>query len=139
MESPPQPRTPEMAHPIQPLAEDENGVMRFKANRMVRHLLDWAQPRGMGLNEMAAMDFPGEDWEQFAQLIGYSLSGYGDLSYVSDATWGAAASMAEDPTITHQAARIAELEAQLQEVRDGMRDAVARLYGIHADDFGPAG
>ncbi|HEY9661654.1 MAG TPA: hypothetical protein V6C65_24625, partial [Allocoleopsis sp.] len=31
---------------------------------------------------------------QFAQLIGYSLSGFGDLSYVSDETYAAASSMA---------------------------------------------
>jgi len=31
-------------------------------------------------------DFSQEDREQFAQLIGYSLSGFGELSYVSDET-----------------------------------------------------
>lgn len=31
-----------------------------------------------------------EDREQFAQLIGYSLSGFADLSYVSNKTYNAA-------------------------------------------------
>jgi hypothetical protein len=32
------------------------------------------------------MPFDREDWEQFAQLIGYSLDGFGELSYVSQET-----------------------------------------------------
>ncbi len=31
-----------------------------------------------------------EDWEQFAQLIGYSVSGFGTLRYVSDKAFAAA-------------------------------------------------
>jgi hypothetical protein len=124
-----------MTNPIQPLATDAQGVLRFKENRMVSHLLDWAQSRGMGLNEMAAMDFSQDDREQFSQLIGYSLSGYADLSYVSDATYGAAQRLAEDPAVTHMEARIAELEAQLREARDGLREPVAKLFGIHPDDL----
>jgi hypothetical protein len=34
----------------------------------------------MSLNELAAMPFKKGDREQFAQLIGYSVSGFGDLS-----------------------------------------------------------
>ena len=30
------------------------------------------------------MNFSNEDHAEFAELIGYSVSGYGDLSYVSD-------------------------------------------------------
>lgn len=71
-------------HPIQPLALDEHGVMRFKANAIVRFLLD-AGPFDM--NQLACMPFAKEDREQFAQLIGYSLAGFGDLSYVTDETY----------------------------------------------------
>lgn len=73
-------------HPMQPLARDDDGVIRFKPNAIVRFLLDWATPKGMSLNEMAIMNFSQEDREQFAQLIGYSVCGYSDLSYVSDAS-----------------------------------------------------
>ena len=33
------------------------------------------------------MPFSNEDREQFAQLIGYPFSGWGELSYVSDKTY----------------------------------------------------
>ena len=36
------------------------------------------------INKLACMNFSNEDREQFAQLIGYSVSGICDLDYVSD-------------------------------------------------------
>lgn len=71
-------------HPIQPVISDEHGSIRFKSNAIVRHLLDNG---GIDLNQLERLDFPQCDREQFAQLIGYSLGGYSDLSYVSDETW----------------------------------------------------
>lgn len=38
------------------------------------------------LNTIAAMNFGREDREQFAQLIGYSVDGFGDLSCVRPKT-----------------------------------------------------
>lgn len=78
----------ENTHPIQPLIMDEQGVLRFKKNAIVRFLLD-AGPFDM--NKIALMPFSVEDREQFAQLIGYSLSGFSELSYVTDATYEQAA------------------------------------------------
>lgn len=77
-------------HPMQPLVKDD-GVVRFYPNAIVRFLLDWATPRGMSLNELAIMPFSDADREQFAQLIGYSLSGFGELRYVRDETYAEAA------------------------------------------------
>lgn len=75
----------EPEHPMQPVILDESGVARFKANAIVRYLLDLCQVRGIsGMNELALIPFSREDREQFAQLIGYSVSGAGDLSYVSE-------------------------------------------------------
>lgn len=71
-------------HPIQPLYKDPYGVMRFKENKIVSFLLD-VGPND--LNSLAFMNFSNEDREQFAMLIGYSLSGFGELSYVSDKTY----------------------------------------------------
>ena len=71
-------------HPVQPLYWDEHGIRRFKENAIVRFLLD-AGPFDM--NQLAMMPWSDEDREQFAQLIGYSLSGFGELSYVSDETY----------------------------------------------------
>ena len=68
-------------HPPQPLTRAKDGVVRFKANAIVRFLLD-AGPFDM--NQLALMPFSDEDRSQFAQLIGYSLGGFGDLSYVTD-------------------------------------------------------
>lgn len=73
--------------PCQPVETDANGVLRFRSNKIVEHLLDFSTPKGCGMNELSMHDFSNEDRMQFAQLIGYSLSGYGDLSYVSDESY----------------------------------------------------
>jgi hypothetical protein len=73
---------------LQPLVHDSQGVLRFKANAIVTFLLE-AGPFDM--NKLAVMKFSQEDREQFAQLIGYSLEGFGELSYVSDKAFKAAA------------------------------------------------
>ena len=72
----------ESGFPMQPIVRDEDGTMRFRKNKLVRYLLD----RGPhDLNYLAMLpDVPREDWEQFAQLIGYSVSGFGDLDYASE-------------------------------------------------------
>jgi hypothetical protein len=73
-----------MKHPIQPLYRDDDGRIRFKQNAIVRFLLD-AGPFDM--NQLSYMPFSIEDREQFAQLLGYSLSGFAELPYVTDATY----------------------------------------------------
>ncbi|MCG3740692.1 hypothetical protein [Vibrio cincinnatiensis] len=78
-------------HPIQPLLKDENGTIRFKSNEIVKFLFERG---GFDMNDLASMDFSQEDREQFAQLIGYNLSWYGELSYVSDELYDAAEKMA---------------------------------------------
>jgi hypothetical protein len=67
-------------HPMQQIHLDKDGVARFRANKIVRYLLD-AGPFDM--NQLALISFSNKDREQFAQLIGYSVSGYGDLGYAS--------------------------------------------------------
>ena len=79
------------AEPMQPLAVDERGVMRFKRNAIVDWLYEHGARTGHGLNEIAELEFTDSDRRQFAQLIGYSLDGYGDLSYVDDASYERAA------------------------------------------------
>lgn len=64
-------------HPMQPVVIDEDGIARFKDNKIVRYLLD-AGPHD--LNRLAIIPFDTDDWNQFYQLIGYSVSGFGDLS-----------------------------------------------------------
>ncbi|EHN8852274.1 hypothetical protein KY275_16880 [Enterobacter hormaechei] len=80
--------------PMQPLVIDAHGRLRFKENQIVRTLLDYATEHGYGLNEIAREEFDAEDQMQLAQLIGYSLSGYGTLSYVTDESYERAAAAA---------------------------------------------
>lgn len=86
---------------MQPLIKDSDGHIRFKANAIVDTLLEESQERGFGLNELAKRNFTQTDWEQFYQLIGYSLHGYHELSCVSDASALEAtqAARAIDPTV----------------------------------------
>ena len=68
-------------NPMQPIIFDKSGVVRFKKNEIVDQLLDFASLHGFDMNKIACMDFSKNDRWQFAQLIGYSVSGIGDLSY----------------------------------------------------------
>jgi hypothetical protein len=117
-------------HPIQPLELDDKGVLRFKENKIVSHLL---AKGGIDLNAIACLDFSKEDRQQFAQLIGYSLGGYADLrSYVDDDAYRAAEAQKEDDP---RDAEIAMLKDELAALRDGLREPIARLYGKHPDDL----
>lgn len=69
-----------MKRPVQPIVED-HGLLRFEPNLIVRFLLETSKN---DLNALRLMNFPQEDWDQFYQLIGYSLSGYGGLTFISD-------------------------------------------------------
>lgn len=69
---------------MQPFIKDKKGTVRFKSNKLVERLLEESQKQGFGLNELACIEASQPDREQFAQLIGYSLSGYHELPYVSD-------------------------------------------------------
>ena len=64
---------------FQPIIADPTGDHRFKKNAIVRFLLDNG---GFDLNALAYMEFTDADRAQFAQLIGYSVNGYGELNYV---------------------------------------------------------
>lgn len=119
-------------HPIQPLEVDEHNILRFKSNAIVQYLLD-AGPFDM--NHLAVCNFSIEDREQFAQLIGYSLSGFGELSYVRDEKYSTASLMAETGK-SELEARNDHLREELDAIKDGLRAPIARLYAIHPDDLG---
>jgi hypothetical protein len=70
--------------PMQPVGVDPHGVHRFLENRIVRDLLDKSSQVGFSLNEIAVGNYSQAERRQVAQLIGYSVSGYSDLSYVDD-------------------------------------------------------
>lgn len=123
-----------MRHPIQPLVKDENGVKRFKSNRIVERLLEVATQSGYSMNEIAREDFTDDDRIQFAQLIGYSFSGLESLSYVDDDTLGTITFMSEKE-IAEKDARISYLEDKLSFLKDHLRDAVACLFEKNLDDL----
>ena len=88
-----------MTLPMQPVERDARGKVRFRANAAVRWLLEHAGKAGLEpLNDMACADIPQADMEQFAQLIGYSVCGYHELSYVSDEAASAASRAAAEAT-----------------------------------------
>jgi hypothetical protein len=124
-----------MHHPIQPLIIDHKGVTRFKKNEIVDYLLDHGI---ITLNDLAVIEFRNEDRQQFAQLIGYSLSGYSELPYVDDDAYGTAEKMAEGD-LSEDKARIAYLEGELYALRAALRKPMARLFGVHPDDLTKAG
>lgn len=117
-------KTPRM--PLQPIRDG-----RFVPNKIVQHLLDVAP---INLNDLARMGFSNNDWTQFAQLIGYSLSGFGGLSYVDDEAYDAAQKMAEG--MTEEEARNEALRIRLDAAKKGVRDAAVALFTIHPDTFG---
>ena len=123
-----------MKHPIQPLALDAHGVLRFQANVLVKSLLDHGSDTGCGMNELALIDATPADKMQLAQLIGYSLDGFGTLGYVTDDEYKAAAKM-HDEGLSEDKARIAALEIELVALRSALREPMARLFGVHPDDL----
>lgn len=72
-------------YPMQPMYLDEHGRVRFVANRIVQEVLNNSSRHGYDLNAIAMTEmFTDAERMQFAQLIGYSVSGWGTLSYVSE-------------------------------------------------------
>jgi hypothetical protein len=119
-------------HPIQPLELDQHGTLRFKANKIIRQLVD---TNVINLNDIACMDdVDKDDQNQFAQLIGYSLSGYGSLSYADDYTYATAHAMHKEQK-SELEARLAYLEDLVANLKTVLREPVADLYGMHPSDL----
>lgn len=66
--------------PMQPTVLDDDGDPKFKQNAIVRYLLDNGP---FDMNHLGNCLFSTEDREQFLQLIGYSVCGFGEAPYVS--------------------------------------------------------
>ena len=86
-------------HPMQQLLL-QSDTPCFRENAIVIYLLDEGP---FDMNHLAAQPFSSQDREQFAQLIGYPLNGFAELSYVSAEALvegGRAAELLRDPTAT---------------------------------------
>lgn len=74
-------------HPMQGVYAD-GSIARFRPNKIVRWMLEEnREGRLVDMNRIARMSstqrFTDDDHQQFAQLIGYSISGFEELSYHS--------------------------------------------------------
>jgi flagellin-like hook-associated protein FlgL len=102
-----------MKHSQQPVVTVD-GIQRFQENPIVTYLL---KQSGITMNDLAVIGFDEDDEAHFAQLIGYSVSGWGDLSYVSDEMWSemdaAQAKRASIQTETQQQRAIEEIDNAL--------------------------
>lgn len=73
-------------HPMQPVLL-VGDVVRFKENAIIRYLVEGYPGRLNALGIVGGGSrWSTEDWEQLWQLIGYSVSGYGDISGVRRAS-----------------------------------------------------
>lgn len=68
-----------LPHPDQPIYLDVDDAPRFKRNAIVRFL---QRRGGYEFDTLHDMNFSTEDWAQFMQLLGYSVCGYGELSFI---------------------------------------------------------
>lgn len=68
-------------HPDQPKMIGADGVVCFKANPIVKLLLDSGP---FSLETISLMPWSDEDKAHFSQLLGYSVHSWGDLSYVDN-------------------------------------------------------
>ncbi len=116
--------------PIQPLETDKHGILRFRENKCVVALMKQVEALGGSWSECLYADgVETADRVQFAQLHGYSLSGFGDLGHVPETDLQAAREMHEAGKSELQA-RHEVLERQLNTLKNLMRPAVSELYGV---------
>jgi hypothetical protein len=123
-------KKPTPLHPFQPVYLERDGTLRFKENKIVSYLLKHG---GIDLNKIAELPFEREDRVHFAQLIGYSVGGFGELNYVKDDEYEKARLMADDED--PRDAELAVLRETLYAIRKGLREPIAELYGKHPDDL----
>jgi len=115
-----------MKMPMQPI---EDG--RFVPNRIVEQLLDTSS---LDLNSIAILDFTPEERQQLAQLIGYSLNGYGELGYVDNESYAIAVKMNDGETEVE--ATISYLRKTLETISNKVAEMATTLFNIHPDDLG---
>lgn len=120
------------SHPMQPLIIDEQDLPRFKKNKIVEYLYTKGN---IDLGHIACEGFDVEDMEQFYQLMGYSVSRYTTLSFVSDRTLNAVDRAKNDPKISELQARLYATEAELKEIKRLLKAAALVAFNIHEDDL----
>ena len=127
-----QPESSSPKHPVQPLEKDIDGVLRYKRNAAVRFLLNEFLPGLNKLNEMCSNgNISREDYDQLMQLIGYSHDG---CTMLPDDIYNVAEIMYKTG-LSEKDARITYLETELKQLKDTIREPMARLFGVHPNDL----
>ena len=124
-----------MKFPIQPTYIDEHGVKRFKENKVVSYLL---ANGGLDLNYLRGeLNDCHDDWEQFAQLIGYSVSGFSDLPYVSEETLNVlgVVDCIEAGDVSEDKVRLEYLRSVLYNLKDSAVTLAEKIQEIYPEDL----
>lgn len=108
-----------------------DNILRFKENKIVSDVLDNSY---LDLNKIAMRDYTDEERMQFAQLIGYSVSGYCDLSYVSYDSCEIA-DLIHYEGLSDKDAEIKHLKKLLTETREKVKDLSVSLFRIAPEDL----
>lgn len=113
--------------PMQPIRE-----RRFVPNRIVELLLN-THPN-IDLNTIASIEFTISEREQFAQLIGYSLNGFSELSYVRDETYEKAELLAQNVSDVKDAI-IKSQQEKINDLKKRLSPIIADLFNIAEEDL----
>lgn len=126
------------AHPIQPLILDENGVLRFKPNQIVRFLLD-GQP--IDLNRVMNANFSADDRSQLVQLLGIPVSSYADFPCAKAGVVDAAKAAYKLDGASQRRAddakdeEIRQLKEQIKTLKSLLRPLCSTTFNIPPEDL----
>ena len=116
-----------MKHPTQKIIDG-----RFVGNKIVKYLRDHS---GINMTELRMLEFDTEDREQFVQLLGYSLSTYSELDYVTDTAYQKAIFLEEKPELKDAEAEMLVISTKLARARKLVAELTAELFRIHPDNL----
>lgn len=122
-----------MKHPIQPAYEDDKGVLRFKPNKVVLLMLEILREKCVDLNILhnRGYELPRDEWDQFNQLIGYSVHN----APLSDYGIATAAERAFNGDKTPDEEKGLAAIQQLEELRNQLAEPLSDLFCVHPDDL----
>ena len=120
-----------MKHPMQAIVYDEHRTARFVSNPIVNYLLEKGPFDMNQLSRKFGGEVHREDQMQFAQLIGYSVSGFGGLPYADEATIAMADKIVEKLTTPEESVIAAARSAvfELERLRDYHNENFANVTG----------
>lgn len=120
-----------MKHPIQkPVMVSK--VLRYTENKVISLMLDLLNSQDIDLNRLyiAGDSLPKEDWYQFNQLVGYSLSGAPIPDHITDIAY----KMYEEKK-DENLARAEIAEEKLDKVKEALRFIVPEIFCICPEDL----